>query len=438
MKRRILIVEDNITLMNLQKKWLEKVGYEVIAAVDEPTARKLIQKTTFDLVFSDIRLPKGSGISLLEWLNEEKIHLPFVVMTDYASFPDAVYAIKMGAKDYLPKPVHRERLLELSLELIYPISAMGDKKDVLKRISPKAKEVERLALLAARPNISVMILGANGTGKEVIAHSIHCNSGRSDKPFVAVNCGGVPRELAASYFFGHVRGAFTGADKKRKGYFEMADGGTLFLDEIGNMPSELQLMLLRVLQEHIYSPVGSHEEFHSDVRIISATNENLSQAIFEGRFREDLYHRLNEFELRQPSLVECPEDILLFADFFLKRYSQKYDKVVSGFTSGARKMLVRYSWPGNIRELKNHIKRAVIVTQNVLLREEDLALEAIERVNLFQKNPLPIMSLRNEEEEKKKVIFALERAGGNITQATRLLNISRTSLYLKLRKFGLR
>lgn len=383
-------------------------------------------------------MPEGNGIVLLEWLNKENIRIPFVVMTDYASFPDAVRAIKLGAKDYLPKPVHKERLLELARGLLKPLSVVREEKVILRRVSSKAKDVERLALLAAPSDISVMITGANGTGKESVAQSIHQNSDRRDRPFIAINCGGIPGELAASLFFGHVKGAFTGADSDRKGYFEQADGGTLFLDEVGTLPLELQAMLLRVLQEHAYIPLGSSRERSADVRILSATNEDLWQAIADGRFREDLYHRLCEFELHQPSLVECPEDILPFAEFFRERYSKAYRKDTEGFTDDCKELLLGYSWSGNVRELKNRIKRAVIVSQQELLSIEDLGFDKETAMDVHQKNPNGIVKLKDEQRELAQIKLALEKTGNNITQASGLLGISRQALYAKLKKYRLR
>lgn len=438
MKRRILIVEDNVVLSQLQKAWLEKTGYDVVTAMNEPVARKLIRKQPFDLILSDVRLPEGNGIALLEWLNKAKIRIPFVIMTDYASFPDAVLAIKLGAKDYLPKPVHKEKLDELIHELLKPLSIMREEKTILRRSSPKAKEVERLALLAAPSDISVMILGANGTGKESVAQSIHQNSDRHDRPFIAVNCGGIPKELAVSYFFGHVKGAFTGAEYERKGYFELANGGTLFLDEIGTLPLELQTLLLRVLQEHVYSPVGSHEEQAVDVRILSATNEDLKKAIREGRFREDLFHRLCEFDLWMPSLSECKEDILPFAEFFREQYTKEYRREIMGFNREAQEVMLCYSWSGNIRELRNRVKRAVVVAQQELVSAEDLGFDKEVTAYTSQHNPALIMKLKDEERDITQIKLALEQSGDNITQAAKLLGISRQALYTKLGKYGLK
>lgn len=296
MKQKVLIVEDNISLSQRQKDWLEQAGYDVMTAMHEPAARALIRKHRFDFILSDVRLPEGDGISLLEWLTKEKKDIPFIVTTEYGSIPDAVRAIKLGAKDYLPKPVHREHLLELAEEIFRPLATVRTKpKDLFRRTCPKILEVERYARIVAPSDMSVLILGANGTGKESVAQGIHANSGRDGK-FVAVNCGALPRELAASLLFGHEKGAFTGADTAKNGYFDMAKGGTLFLDEIGTMPIDIQSMLLRVLQENTYTPIGSDRERMADVRIVAATNENLERAIKEGRFREDLYHRLAEME----------------------------------------------------------------------------------------------------------------------------------------------
>lgn len=438
MKPRVLIVEDNVVLSQLQKEWLGIAGYEVVTAMSEPIARRLIRKECFDLILCDVRLPEGNGIGLLEWLTRADIRIPFVIMTEYASFPDAVHAIKLGAKDYLPKPVHKERLLELIRGLLKPVSVVREEKTILRRVSAKAKEVERLALLAAPSDISVLITGANGTGKESVAQSIHQNSDRRDRPFIAINCGGIPKELAASCFFGHVKGAFTGADSDRKGYFEMAKGGTLFLDEIGNLPFELQAMLLRVLQERVYFPLGSHKELNTDVRILSATNEDLKHAISEGRFREDLYHRLCEFELHQPSLAECREDILPFAEFFRNRYSKEYRRETCGFTDDCKVQLLDYAWSGNIRELKNRIKRAVIVAQQELLTPDDLGFDKEMITDAGGKNQAVILKLKDEEREVEQVKLALEKSEGNITQASKLLGISRPALYAKLRKYNLK
>ena len=299
MKKKILIVEDNIVLSQRLRDRLERCGYAVETAIDEPSARRLIHKCGFDLVLADVRLPKGDGLSLLEWLNGGGRHTPFVVMTGYANYPDAVRAVKSGAYDYLPKPVDMDRLLDTVRELLRPsLSLPRGGKPLFRFASPAACEVRRMASLVAPVEVSVLILGANGTGKESVARRIHEESDRRQMPFVAVNCSVISKELAPSLLFGHVKGSFTGAEKDTEGYFGMAGGGTLFLDEIGTLGYEAQSMLLRVLQEGTYTPVGGSRERRTDTRIVAATNEDLALAIREGRFREDLYHRLAEFEIR--------------------------------------------------------------------------------------------------------------------------------------------
>lgn len=432
MKSKILIVEDNLLLSGLLCKWLREAGYEVIAVSNEPAARKAVWKVHPDLILSDVRLPEGNGIQLLEWLGKEEYGIPFIIMTEYASYPDAVRAIQKGASDYLPKPIYREPLLELLHEkLKSPVSVRRD-RPVLERKSAGAKQVERLVHKVAPSELSVLISGANGSGKELVAQTIHRLSHRHDAPFVAVNCGGMPRELAASEFFGHVKGAFTGADADVPGYFSMARRGTLFLDEVGNMPPDLQTLLLRVLQERTYTPVGSRKIQDADVRIIAATNENLLQAIREGRFREDLYHRLSEFEIHQPALVECPEDILPLAEFFRERTSAELKRMTKGFTEHAEKVLLAYNWPGNVRELSNRVKRAVLLADSMYVSDEDLGLRS------SPYNLKGNIATQSKETEKEQVKKALDTANGNITLAAKILGVSRRTFYIKMDKYGLR
>ena len=396
MKQKILIVEDNVGLSQMQKDWLLQVGYEVTTAIDEPAARRLLRRTAFDLILSDVRLPEGDGISLLEWTRGEKMTTPYIIMTEYATVSDAVRAIRSGAKDYLPKPVHKERLLEMTDEILRPLST-----------------VQREALVAPS-DMSVLILGANGTGKESVARNIHRSSERRNMPFVAVNCGVLPKELAPSLFFGHVKGAFTGADASREGYFGMAEGGTLFLDEIGTMPYEIQAMLLRVLQENTYLPVGGKRERKADVRIVAATNEDMAKAIRDGRFREDLYHRLNEFEIRLPLLSECPDDILPLAEFFRERYSKELRRETCGFTEDAAERLLAYAWPGNVRELQNKVRRAVLLAESGIVRVEEMGLEALEPTSDADHS----LAIRDEAGEKRRIVEALKRRRPNCCAST--------------------
>ena len=432
MKHKILIVEDNVMLAGQQKKWLEKSGYEVQATIDEPGARKRIKSEHFNLILADVRLPEGNGISLLEWLRKEKIDIPFIVMTGYASVPDAVKAIKLGAKDYLAKPVQMEELLELIKDILRPNALVyGKDKDLFHRNSPKMIEVESLARTVAPFDITVLILGPNGAGKESVAQRIHYSSDRREKPLVAVNCAVIPKELAPTLFFGHVKGTFTGADGNKEGYFNLANGGTLFLDEIGTLPPEVQAMLLRVLQEGTYLPIGSGRERKVDVRIVAATNEDLQQAIREKRFREDLYHRLCEFEIAMPSLHECPEDILPLAEHFREKFSKELKKQTEGFTPEAARLMLSYRWPGNVRELLNKVKRAVLMARQPVIEAAELNILTDGTdggINLFPET---------EAEEKLSILKALKANGGHRRKAAETLHIDPSTLYRKMKKYGL-
>lgn len=425
---KILIVEDNLILSGMIGKWLQKAGYDVVTATDEPRARSILKKEKVSLVLSDVRLPEGNGISLLEWIVRAGMEIPFIVMTDYGCISDAVRAIKLGAKDYLPKPVYQEQLLELMHNLLRQPIIVHKERSFVERTSEAARKVVSLAKRVAPSDLSVMILGPSGSGKEVISQIIHRYSDRHDKPFVAVNCGSIPNDLQASEFFGTVKGAFTGAVIDRKGHFETANGGTLFLDEVGNMPYSMQVLLLRVLQEKEFNPVGSDKIKRTDVRIISATNENMRKAVQEGRFREDLYYRLAEFEIVQPSLAECKEDILLLADFFRKKYSERINVKNDGFTEEAKEYMLGYGWPGNVRELSAKVKRAVFLADGILLGVKDLGLDDIICSNSREMNII---------KEKERIYTLLLKNNGNISHTAKELGCSRTALYNKIKKYKL-
>ena len=433
MSGEILIVEDNIVLGEVLSRWVGKVGIDADIATHEPAARRRMESKDYSLVLTDVRLPRGDGLSLSEWSMTERHGVPFIVMTDYASVPDAVRAVKMGAEDYLPKPVHEERLTELLGNIIGNVGKVFCyERSLLRRRSPQALAAENLAKRVAGTDWSVMILGPNGSGKESVARTIHRHSLRKDKPFVAVNCGAVPKELAASEFFGHVKGSFTGADSDKDGYFKTVQVGTLFLDEIGNMPLEVQAMLLRVLQEREYVPVGGRKPYKADVRVVSATNADMASAISCGSFREDLYHRLCEFEIRQPSLAECPEDVLSLAEFFLKKYSAEMRLGCAGFTEGAKMALLSWQWPGNIRELANRVRRGVLLAEGGQLSAESLGLDG----ELYA-CPASSLKLIGNEDEKMRITAILEECRGNISRAAELLGCSRPTLYKKLRIYGM-
>ena len=433
MSGEILIVEDNIVLGEVLSRWVGKAGIVADLVTHEPAARRRMESKDYSMVLTDVRLPKGDGLSLLEWSMAERHGVPFVVMTDYASVPDAVRAVKMGAEDYLPKPVHEERLAELLGNILgNGGKAFGNERSLLMRRSPQALAAEDMAKRVAGTDWSVMILGPNGSGKESVARTIHRHSLRKDKPFVAVNCGAVPKELAASEFFGHVKGAFTGADGDKDGYFKAAQGGTLFLDEIGNMPLEVQAMLLRVLQEREYVPVGSRKPRKADVRIVSATNADMASAISDGSFREDLYHRLCEFEIRQPPLAECPEDVLSLAEFFLNKYSAEMRLHCVGFTESAKLALLSWRWPGNIRELANRVRRGVLLADGGKLSAESFGLDGELCVC-----PASSLKMIGNEDEKRRIMAILDECRGNISRAAELLGCSRPTLYKKLRTYGM-
>lgn len=433
---KILIIEDNLVLCRMLCNWLERKGLKTEHTSSALQARKLIAGTDAAVILSDIRLPDGDGVELLEWMNRQGFSIPFIVMTDYAEVSSAVRAMKLGAEDYLPKPVVPEKLYSL-IDGILCRRQREDRKagactPVFHRESPKIKEMERLVRLVAPTTISVLVRGDNGTGKEYVAHSIHRASKRADKPFVAVDCGAIPEELAASEFFGHAKGAFTGAADSQDGVLKEAEGGTLFLDEAGNLPYKIQTLLLRALQERRYRPVGGKQELNADVRIIAATNEELEKAIGEGRFREDLYHRLAEFTIPVPRLAECPEDILPLAEFFREESCREFEKEVSGFDADARHLLQTYPWWGNVRELKHKVRGAVLLAGNGIIGTEELRLD---RTPGGEGNPFV---LKDEKEEKERIVRALEAANNNKALAAELLQIGRRTLYDKLKKYGIR
>ena len=375
MPHSILIVEDDLTFATMLKTWLGKKGFLVDTAGSSARARKQLDAQPYDLVLSDLRLPDQDGISLLAWMKEHGHRIPLIIMTGYADIQSAVQAMKNGANDYISKPVQPDVLLKKINEALQskntvatpshpaPSVSVAPSSNFLEGESEAARQLYNYVGLVAPTPMSVLINGASGTGKEYVAHRIHQLSKRADKPFIAIDCGSIPKELAASEFFGHVKGSFTGALHDKTGAFVEANGGTLFLDEIGNLSYEVQIQLLRALQERRIRPVGSNKEIEVNVRLISATNENLLQAIEKGNFREDLFHRINEFTLRMPSLKERQEDILLFANFFLDQANHELDRHLIGFDAAASNALQTYSWPGNLRQLKNIVRRATLLAQ---------------------------------------------------------------------------
>lgn len=446
--RSILIVEDDITFGMMLKTWLGKKGFEVSSVSNIARAQKHLETQTVDLILSDLRLPDHDGIYLLKWMNDKGMNIPLIIMTGYADIQSAVQAIKLGARDYIAKPVNPEELLKkiaeagqekpaaptTTQEKSAPPSKTGLSAPAgsthLEGESDAARQLYNYVGLVAPTNMSVLISGASGTGKEYVAHRIHQLSKQAERPFIAIDCGSIPKELAASEFFGHIKGSFTGALTDKTGAFVAANGGTLFLDEIGNLGYEIQIQLLRALQERRVRPVGSVQEIAVDVRLVSATNENLEQAIEKGTFREDLYHRINEFTLRMPELKERQEDILLFANFFLDQANRELGKQLIGFDAKSSRALLDYHWPGNLRQMKNIIKRATLLAQASFITLDDLGTELIEA-------PVPSsnIALRNEETEKEHILEALRQTGNNKSKAAQMLGIDRKTLYNKLKLY---
>ena len=445
MMRSILIVEDDITFGMMLKTWLGKKGFEVSSVSTIARARKHIESQTVDLILSDLRLPDHEGIDLLKWMNEQGKAIPLIIMTGYADIQSAVLAMKLGARDYIAKPVNPGELLKKISEALQDSPSQVSSSQATSKVtnegqhsylegeSDAAKQLYNYVGLVAPTNMSVLINGSSGTGKEYVAHRIHQLSKRNNKPFIAVDCGSIPKELAASEFFGHVKGSFTGALTDKTGAFVAANGGTIFLDEIGNLSYEVQIQLLRALQERKIRPVGSTQEISVDIRLISATNENLEQAIEKGTFREDLYHRINEFTLRMPDLKERKEDILLFANFFLDQANKELDKHLIGFDTKASQALMNYHWPGNLRQMKNIVKRATLLAQGSFITLAELGTELLEAPSFNTTN----MALRNEETEKEHILEALRQTGNNKSKAAQLLDIDRKTLYNKLKLYNI-
>ena len=375
----ILILEDDITFSLMLKTWLGRKGFEVSSVSSVSDARSRIEDASFDLILSDLRLPDGDGIDLLKWIKENNFVIPLIMMTSYAEIQTAVQAIKLGASDYIAKPLNPEELLGKIKDVIKtetgsvasatelerptrsakrPEPSGGTRSQYVEGQSQAARQLYEHVRLVAPTDMSVLITGSSGTGKEYVARRIHEQSNRKKAPFIAVDCGAIPKDLAASEFFGHVKGSFTGAIDNKEGAFVAAQGGTIFLDEIGNLSYEVQVQLLRALQERKVKPIGSNQEIAINVRLVSATNENLRSAIDKGDFREDLYHRINEFTVRIPDLKERKEDLLLFANNFLDQANIELQKDIIGFDNDVIRIFQSYSWPGNLRQMKNAIKYA--------------------------------------------------------------------------------
>ena len=431
-KTRIIVVDDNLVYCQLVCNLLEREGFRTVQAYHLSSARKLLQQATEDdIVVSDLRLPDGDGISLLRWMRKEGMMQSFIIMTDYDEVHTAVESMKLGSLDYIPKQQLEVKLIPLLHDIMKEMRMGRRRMPVFSRNGSAFQAIMKRIRQVAPTNMSVLIFGENGTGKEHIAHHLHEKSKRSGKPFVAVDCGSLSKELAPSAFFGHVKGAFTGADSAKKGYFHEAEGGTLFLDEVGNLAMETQQMLLRAIQERRYRPIGDKADRNFNVRIIAATNEDLEQAVIEKRFRQDLFHRLHDYELTVPPLRDCQEDIMPLAEFFREIANNELGRDVKGFSASAQKALNTYAWPGNVRELRQKVLTAVLQAENDMITEEDLEFGSEQIAS-------PVgFTLKSEGEEKERIKRTLKQAKDNKRLAAELLGISRATLYKKLKEYGM-
>ena len=443
---KILLVEDDVAFCTMLKTFLVKKDCEVDAVYTATEALNLVAKNKYDVVISDVRLPDKEGLEILQAVNQKGENTGVIMMTSYAEISMAVNAIKEGALDYIAKPFHPEVIMKAINDAIQsprstrkPVEKKKEttfsKDTYIKGGSEASAKLNNYIDLVAPTNMSVLIMGESGTGKEQIAKSIHKKSKRSAAPFVAVDCGAIPRELASSEFFGHVKGSFTGAVTNKTGHFEAANGGTLFLDEIGNLNYELQVQLLRALQERKVKPVGSNEEIHVNIRVIAATNEDLFEAVKKGDFREDLYHRLNEFSIKVPSLKDRKEDLMIFANYFLDSANEELEKDITGFSEKTMSAFKNYNWPGNLRELKNVVKRAVLLSEGEYISSSCLPSEVLAAKGQAEEEQS--YSLFKNKNEQEMILDALEKTHGNKSKAAKLLSIDRKTLYNKLKQYGI-
>lgn len=435
---KILIVDDDVTFCLMLKTLLEKHKHQAVTTFSPLEVKKVLKEDFYNVILTDLRMPKLSGLDVIGIVKRQSPQSQIVVMTNYADIATAVRSIKLGAFNYIPKPFQPEELLNIIDEAV----KNAEKDDVFQPnasfksdsyIEGKSKASirlkEHIQLVAPTP-MSVLITGESGTGKEYIARFVHALSPRADKPFVSVDCGAIPHDLVASEFFGHEKGAFTGAVNGKTGHFVAAQGGTIFLDEVGNLSYDAQIQLLRVIQERVVKPVGSTKEIPINVRIIAATNENLRTAQEKGNFREDLFHRLNEFQIEVPPLRDRQEDTLIFADYFLRQANEYLNRSVEGFDKEVETVFRNYSWPGNLREMNNVVKRATLLAKGKTISLNEIPVEL--SVQHSQDNPFRLFGGKNERETIQK---ALEKSNYNKSKAARLLGIDRKTLYNKLKTY---
>ncbi|MGC9352875.1 MAG: sigma-54-dependent transcriptional regulator [Mariniphaga sp.] len=444
----ILIIDDDTFICKAIQKQLLNKGFKAEVAFNGKSGLELLKKKNFDLILCDFRLPDKDGMEILREVKRMNIQTPVVIITAYADVRMAVQLMKQGAYDYMTKPLQHEEIVSLAQKLSKKDNKRKDSEfsgEFLMGESPVFRQAVKYAAKVAPTGMSVLIEGETGTGKEFVARYIHQNSSRKNRPFVAVDCGAIPKELAGSELFGHVKGSFTGALENKTGVFQQASGGTLFLDEIGNLSYSVQVQLLRALQEKTVTRIGENRPVKVDVRVIAATNENLSEQVEKSSFREDLLHRINEFKIVLPPLRKRPEDILFFARYFMELANTELGMNVTGFSDNLKEIFCRYEWPGNIRELKNVIKRAVLLSPDNILTPETLPDEIVyyqkekggsDQIPKPEKEPVNLKHAASGA-EKKIIIKAIEDAGYNKSKAARNLQIDRKTLYNKIKQYGI-
>lgn len=452
--RRLLVIDDEANMRHMLSTVLKKAGYVVETASDGADGLNMIDGAQYDFILCDIKMPKMGGMEFLAASRDKIGSSTVIMMSAYGSIETAIEAMKMGAYDYISKPFksdevyltlkkaeERESLKKENRQLKEQIQKIeGDYKfhNMVTR-SKAMKSLFQLADKAAQYKTTVLILGDSGTGKELIARGIHYSSDRAQKPLVPVNCGGIPETLLESELFGHKKGAFTGADRNKKGLFQEADGGTIFLDEIGELPLSLQVKLLRVLQENEVRPIGDSKSTHIDVRVVAATAKDLEEEVRKGTFRQDLYYRLNVMIIKLPPLNERTEDIPLLCNRFITQLNKSLDKSVSGLAPEAMSRMLEYAWPGNVRELENSIERAMVVAEDSVLLPEHFPAEIINNNGSASPDLFDGFSLKDAQKslEKKYITRALKETGGNRTRAAKLLEISHPSLLTKIKAYDI-
>ncbi len=448
-KPRILLVDDDTNTANGLRKILIQDGYDTLCTYTGNEALNLIESERFDIVITDMKLPDISGFSIIEKVKKKDVDIPVVMITAFSSLQTAIDAMKKGADDYLTKPVNIDEL-ELILKKIWEKQLLvlqnrelrqqlHEKYDFSGLIgnTPEMQLVFKTITDIAPTAATVLICGETGTGKELVANAIHYNSDRRNKSFIALHCASLSEGVLESELFGHEKGAFTGAMSQRRGRFELADGGSLFLDEVGEMSTHVQIKLLRVLETGRFERVGGEKTLESDVRIIAATNKDLEKEIKEGRFREDLYYRLNVINLRLPSLRERREDIGLLMDRFLLKYAEKNKKDIKGFSPQSVKMFSNYEWPGNVRELENAVERAVVMSKKELIEPDNLPSSINQSTRKLKKDTFRIPSGTTMKEIEKKIILeTLQTTNGSKSKAAKILGISTRKIEYKIKEWS--